>query len=89
MVDPRVWPLLVVGSGLWTASLGLGIETILSSSLPAAVWSVLLGLKASLLCGMAMMESIAQRERLRVEEMVHIVSSEVSRSRGLTSLQRD
>lgn len=84
----KVWPLLIAAAVLWTAAGALAITTTFTGSLALALWAALAAMKASMVTLWVMMESIAARERLRVEEIAQLIATGISDCREVTPLRR-
>lgn len=69
----KLWPFLIVATGLWTAAAALAVGASLTGSIAVALWSALAAMKASVVTLWAIMENIASRERLRVEAIADLL----------------
>lgn len=84
----KLWPLLVVATGLWTAAACLAVAATITASIIFALWSALAAMKGSLVTLWAIMENIAARERLRVETIADVfMGPEAPRPRNVEPIR--
>lgn len=84
----KLWPFLIVATGLWTAAAALAVGASLTGSIAVALWSALAAMKASVVTLWAIMENIASRERLRVEAIADLlVGPDMPRQRNVEPIR--
>lgn len=76
-------PWLMLASGLWTLTIGLGIYVSGDQSLATAMWAVVAGQAACTVTALVYIDCALARERRRVEEIASLAAQETARALGV------